>query len=592
MSTEKPIAKPGAKAPANKSDQTKPPAKPVSAKVPAKTQLAAKQAKLTELKSAAQATQPPVKGGKETVPPKPQTQPASPKQAPAKLPVKQPAAKVPAKAAATPVAIRPATEDQAAKSASGEKSATTLGKYKLLKKLGQGGMGAVYKAQQTGLDRIVAVKVLSKELSSKQAYVDRFKREASVMAKLNHPHILGCIDRGQERDYHFIVMEFIEGGSVEGWLKKLGKFELGDALHIILKTAEGLRYAHEKKMIHRDIKPDNILLTKDGIVKIADLGLAKDTEEDVSLTKTGAGAGTPIYMAPEQARDVKHVDSRTDIYALGVMLYVFLTGQAPFAGATLVEVISAKEKGTFDPIRKHNPDVPPKIDLICSKMMSKELKYRYATCAEVIEALEPLGLANEQLSFVEAKTPVSQSPTAVVKKPAKPQGTQMPAQGIAKTKAPTPAKKTNPPAGKTNVVEDEENDPDIWFMNIKSPAGKVITKKVTTDQLRTLIKAGHIDADTQLSRTQKAGFRAAGTFPEFQGLFKAREASDKAKAKGKNYDQMYKDLAAQDESRKRWGWLSRGVSGFLRLAVGLLVILAVLGGLGFGGWWVWENYLK
>src|SRR5205823_1081593 len=158
-----------------------------------------------------------------------------------------------------------------------------------------------------------------------------------------------------------------------GWLKKLGRFSVGDALHIILKTAEGLKHAHEKSMIHRDIKPDNILLTKDGVVKVADLGLAKDTEEDTSLTKTGAGAGTPIYMAPEQARDVKHVDARVDIYAMGVMLYVFLTGRPPFQGTTLVELISAKDIGKFDSIRKHNDDVPPKLDLIVDKMIAKDL---------------------------------------------------------------------------------------------------------------------------------------------------------------------------------------------------------------------------
>ena len=157
-------------------------------------------------------------------------------------------------------------------------------------------------------------------------------REARVMQKLDHPHVLACIDVGNQKAYHYLAMDYLEGGSVEDWLKKMTRFQLGDALHIILKTAEGLRHAHENSMIHRDIKPDNILLTKDGIVKIADLGLAKETDDNQSLTKTGTGAGTPIYMAPEQARDVKHVDARTDIYALGVMLYVFLTGRPPFNG--------------------------------------------------------------------------------------------------------------------------------------------------------------------------------------------------------------------------------------------------------------------
>jgi len=468
----------------------------------------------------------------------------------------------------------------------GEKAATVLGEYKLLKKLGQGGMGAVYKAQHVSTEEIVAVKVLSKELSAKPAYVQRFMREVNAMKKLDHPHVLRCLDNGEQKPYHYLVIEFIEGGSVEDQLKKSGRFELGDALHLILKTAEGLQHAHEKSMIHRDVKPDNILLTKDGIVKIADLGLAKDTEDSTSLTKTGTGAGTPIYMAPEQARDVKHVDARTDIYALGVMLYVFLTGQPPFNGATLVEVISAKEKGVYDPIRKHNPDVPPKIDLIVSKMMAKDVKYRYSTCAEVIEALEPLGLANETLSFIHA-----------VEQPTEMEATPMPAPtqlankaNAAKTKAASMGRDTDEPVEEKTEIP--ESDPDIWFMQLKTKTGKDIIKKVTTDQIRTMIKAGHINAQTQVSKSEKTGFRSAGAFSEFQSQFKARETTTKATAKGQSNEQKYKDLLAAEDRRKRWGWLSRAFKGGMRFVVGMLVIITVVGGVGFALWYGYNNFVK
>jgi serine/threonine protein kinase len=287
----------------------------------------------------------------------------------------------------------------------GARKAVTIldGDYKLLKKLGKGGMGAVYEAHQISLDRIVAVKVLAKELASKDAYVRRFQREARMMIKLDHANILRCFGVGKDKEtgLHYLSMELVEGGSVESWRKKRGRFSIGDALHIILKTAAGLQHAHDKNMIHRDIKPESILLTEDGVVKVADLGLAKDTQENVSLTRTGAAAGTPIYMAPEQARDFKHVDIRVDIYALGVMLYVFLTGMPPFRSDNMVDLVSAKEKGTFDPMRRHNDEVPSKLDLIVDKMIAKDPKNRYASCDELINDLEPLGLANEQLSFMD-----------------------------------------------------------------------------------------------------------------------------------------------------------------------------------------------
>jgi len=197
--------------------------------------------------------------------------------------------------------------------ASGKTKEVVMGDYRLTKKLGQGGMGAVYQAHQISLDRPVALKVLSEELASKPAFVGRFQREAKVMAKLDHPNVLRCYGVHQTGKYHYLAMEFVDGGSVQDWLKKLGKFKLGDSLYLTLVCARALQHAHELNLIHRDIKPDNILLTKRGVIKIADLGLAKATDDDLGLTKTGTGAGTPIYMAPEQARDSKHVDGRTDI---------------------------------------------------------------------------------------------------------------------------------------------------------------------------------------------------------------------------------------------------------------------------------------
>ena len=459
----------------------------------------------------------------------------------------------------------------------GEKMVSVLGEFKLLKKLGQGGMGAVYKAQQASTGKAVAIKVLAKALVKKKEFVERFKREARAMEKLDHPNVLTCLGFGEDKGYHYIAMDFIEGGSVEGQLKKLGRFEIGDAMHIILKTASALQHAHEKSLIHRDIKPDNLLLTKDGILKVADLGLAKDTEEDVSLTKSGAGAGTPIYMAPEQAYNVKHVDCRVDIYALGVMVYVFLTGQPPFQGTTPIELIMAKEKGKFDPIRKHNDEVPGKLDLIVDKMLAKDPKHRYATCAEVINELEPLGLANEQLSWLEKP---KAKPTAAAKAPGK--SASKPAAGATKAAA----------AGKTTASPAETVEKDVWYWNMVTQSGKIVSKKVSTEQLRTLVKAGHLDAEAQLCKTLKGSYRSAATFPEFMGVFKARETATAANAKGQNYRQQMKEIAAADARKRRWGWLTKKLKGVGGTIFGLLWIAAVLAILGGGGWYVYTNYLR
>jgi serine/threonine-protein kinase len=352
-------------------------------------------------------------------------------------------------------------------------------------------------------------------------------------------------------------------------------------LHIILKTAAALEYAHAQKTIHRDVKPDNILLTTDGVVKVADLGLAKDTSDDMALTKTGAGAGTPIYMAPEQARDVKHVDARVDIYALGIMLYVFLTGKPPFTGATLVDLISEKEKGKFDPIRRHNDEVPPKIDLIVDKMLAKDPKMRYARCQEVIDELEPLGMANDELSFLQREDsllPASDRKTAKTKGPA-----ALPA----KTQSPAAKAATSAPKSADEETQMPEAEHDVWYFKLVTPEGRQIIKKVSAEQLRTLIKSGHLDPTSEISRHEKLGFRPAATFTEFQAYFKAREASTKANVKGHKYKSKMEEIVAEDERRRKYGWIGRlfkNVGGTVFGLIWIAVILGIVAAAGYFGW--------
>ncbi len=480
------------------------------------------------------------------------------------MPHQEAAAKPAAKAAARPAPAPAPT--------SGKIKEVLMGDYRLTKKLGQGGMGAVFLGHQISLDRQVALKVLSKELAGKPAFVERFKREAKVMAKLDHPNILRCYGVGEAGGHHYLAMEFVEGGSVGDWLKKLGKFSLADSLHLTLACAHALQHAHELTILHRDIKPDNILLTKKGVVKVADLGLAKAQDDDLGLTKTGTGAGTPIYMAPEQARDSKHVDGRSDIYAMGVMLYVFLTGELPFRGETLVEMIEAKEKGKFSPARKFNEEVPERLDLIIDKMLVAKPEHRYQSCAEVILDLENLGLAGDRLSFIEP--------------------------------APGPQSKTSSPAPqpkKINVVRAAMASPrsslgastpealaDYWFASFTTSAGKAVTRKLTLQQLQGMVKNNSLDADTQVSRTLKGGYRALGTYPEFEGLVKANRTKDKAERRAEKFKNIYEKIDREEKSRLRWRWihnLTLRAGGFLGFILWLVIIAAVGVGLFYLGKW-------
>jgi len=464
-------------------------------------------------------------------------------------------------------------EGQAPVVAAAAPKATTLGDFRLMKKLGQGGMGAVFKAQQLSLDREVAVKVLSKELSSKPAFVKRFQREAKVMAKLDHPNILRCYGAGSAQGYHFIAIEYVEGGSLEDWLKKLKKFSLGDSLHALITVARALEHAHELTMVHRDIKPDNILLTKKGIIKVADLGLAKAQDDDMQLTKTGTGAGTPIYMAPEQARDAKHVDHRTDIYALGCMLYVFLTGEAPFKGETLVELIEAKEKGKFKPMRQFDASIPERLDLIVDKMLAKKPELRYASCTDLADELEALGLENSSLSFFGEVAPTKTNRPGPSK--------------IPQSKPPMPApKRTAKPTAAPQ--EDEEVDAEakttvdenVWYVQFTSPAGKTITKKVATEELERLIKSDSIDAKAKVSRQADSGFRLVGTVREFADLFRTKQVRAKSDAGAGRFKSLVDKYDKQDQSRRFWRNLRNKVVPIIFWTI----LLGVLGAGAFFGY--------
>ena len=203
--------------------------------------------------------------------------------------------------------------------------------YQIIERLGKGSMGLVFKAKQTSVDRIVAVKVLLDSLAQNKEFIKRFQREAKIAAKLQHNNIVNAIDAGEVEGHHYFVMEYVEGATIKDELDKNKVFDEKVALKIVLAVAEAMKHAHERGLIHRDIKPENVILTKDGNVKLADLGLARLTaDEKWAMSEAGMAIGTPYYISPEQVRGQVDVDIRADIYSLGATLYHMVTGRVPY----------------------------------------------------------------------------------------------------------------------------------------------------------------------------------------------------------------------------------------------------------------------
>jgi len=271
-----------------------------------------------------------------------------------------------------------------------------LGKYTLVGKIGEGGMGAVYEAVQDGLGRRVALKVLPKRMTKNPQQLERFRREAHAAAVLNHPNIVMVYELDEDQGFHFFSMEYVEGDSLQDRIKNSGKLPIKEALSIVRKIADALNYAWDRNnVIHRDIKPANILISKEGHVKLADLGLAKSTEEDSSLTRDNTAMGTPSYMAPEQGRAAKAVDCRADIYALGITLFRLVTGAVPYTGDTALAVMMAHVEEELPDARELNREISDDLWAVIQHMSAKDAEDRYQTHAELIGDLDALEAGRE-----------------------------------------------------------------------------------------------------------------------------------------------------------------------------------------------------
>lgn len=272
-----------------------------------------------------------------------------------------------------------------------------LGRYKLLERIGKGGMGTVYKAEHTVMGRAVALKVMSHALLNDAGAVARFQREVQAAASLQHPNVVAAYDADCVGKTHFLVMEYVEGHDLKERLHQQGRLSVGWVCECIRQAALGLQHAHEHGMVHRDIKPANLLVTSERpggppLVKILDMGLARfvsDVVVDGGLTKSGQVMGTPDYIAPEQAEDTKHADIRADIFSLGCSLFHLLTGQTPYKGDTLMSKLMSRMQDTVPPASSLRSDVPQALDAVIAKMLQKNPDDRQQTPAEVAIALAP-----------------------------------------------------------------------------------------------------------------------------------------------------------------------------------------------------------
>ena len=424
-----------------------------------------------------------------------------------------------------------------------------LGEYRLLRLLGEGGMGKVWLGYEEGERRQVAIKILPNTLAANQGTLDRFYREAKSGLLLNHPNIVRNITVGRDSatGYHYLVLEYVDGPSALALLERFGKLPVGDAVHIVLDIARGLEHAHSRNVVHRDIKPGNILISPAGVAKLADLGLAKRTDETSHLTAARQGFGTPYYMPYEQAMNARSADGRSDIYALGATLYRLLTGEVPFPGANHLEIVDKKKIGDFAPASSLCADVPSLLDDILEKMLARDPKDRYQTASEMIVDLERSNLAAQVPSFVDRDLAM-QDP-------------------LVRQRLTSPAQATYPDL---NVPDAAAEEPEaVWYLRFPDRHGQPCKVKGTQEDILKRIEEGKIPAQAEASRRPQGEFLPLADFPEFQAASKKRAARVKAL-----YAPTQPDLEAPGPS---WP-LIFALAGCLGILIIVALVIVFLGG--------------
>jgi serine/threonine protein kinase len=341
-----------------------------------------------------------------------------------------------------------------------------IGDYELTEEIAEGGMGTVYKGRHQESGRIVAIKVVPANMANNETLLKRFENEFKAANRLDHPNIVRALEFGVLMGRPYLVMEFVEGESLGQRIERDGRMPEAEAIGVIALAAQGLHHAHKHGMVHRDVKPDNIMVTPDGQVKLADLGLVKEVVNDVNLTRTGRGLGTPHFMAPEQFRNAKNADVRCDIYSLGATLYQMVTGELPFRSMGPLDAFMKKINNELTPPRKIVPTLSERIEWAIQRAMSADPKMRPASCREFVEDLT----------------------------------------GQSTRKAPAPV--NDGAAG------------ELWFLQYKDDTGQKHMVKGNTAGIRRSLKEGLLgDASNVLiSRSKSGEFESLKSHPEFRDL--------------------------------------------------------------------------
>ena len=341
-----------------------------------------------------------------------------------------------------------------------------LGAYELLEKVAEGGMGIVYRARSPGSDQDVAIKVLREKSRMNPILLKRFEQEFRTASMVDHPNLVRAVDFGAVDGIPYLVMEFVEGMTLSRLVDTRGPLPEPEAVRIVSQVAQGLHRAHKNGIVHRDVKPDNIIVTPDGTAKLTDMGLVKDLATDLNLTRTGRGLGTMQYMAPEQFRNARFVDARTDIYGLAATLYAILLGEAPFHGLCPLDAWMKKVHDDFPSPRERDPGIGERIDWAVRRAMRGDPSLRPSTCREFVEDL--LGKSTRS------------SERLVV----------------------------------------ASGEPEIWYLRYTDDAGKERLVKGTRRGVRRSLKEGLLGdaANVAGSRLKSGPFKALAQVPEFRDL--------------------------------------------------------------------------
>ena len=345
------------------------------------------------------------------------------------------------------------------------KAPQIVGNYELLEKIADGGMGSVYRGRHRDTGQIVAIKVVPPTMAGNAVLLKRFEQEFRAASMLDHPNIVRALDYGESGNTPFLVMEFVDGETLGKRIERGGPIPEAEDIRVIAQVAQGLHRAHKQGMIHRDVKPDNVLLTADGEAKLADLGLVKEVETDLNLTRTGRGLGTPHFMAPEQFRNAKNADVRCDIYSLGATLYMMVTGELPFRGMGPLDAWMKKMANDLTPARTLTPALSERVDWAIRRAMSADPEMRPGTCREFVEDL--IGHSTRKLPTLPGAAPA-----------------------------------------------------DVWYLIYRDVRGETHTVKGSTVAIRRSLKEGllgHVD-HVRASRVKTADFEPLQAFPEFRDL--------------------------------------------------------------------------